>query len=99
MGRSPKLRQVIQKSRDRNILMIPSTSPVIFKRTKAKTAQRTRHSSDNDTEAATAATGEESPSTLATKLKNKVKKKTKSRLSFGGDEDEVCMCNGYYNTY
>jgi GC-rich sequence DNA-binding factor len=73
-----------------------STPPFIFKRTKAKTAQRTRQSSpDNDTETAGAATGDDSPSTLATKLKNRVKKKTKSRLSFGGDEDEVSVRNSH----
>jgi GC-rich sequence DNA-binding factor len=32
---------------------------------------------------------QESPSTLASKLKKKNKPKVKSRLSFGGDEDEV----------
>lgn len=70
-----------------------STPPVVFKRTKVKTAQRTRQSSpDNDTDNAITATGDDSPSTLATKLKNKVKKKPKSRLSFGGDEDEVYGC-------
>lgn len=66
-----------------------STPPVIFKRTKAKKALRTRDSSPgNDTETSGTTTGVDSPSTLAAKLKNKVKKKTKSRLSFGGDEDE-----------
>jgi GC-rich sequence DNA-binding factor len=35
---------------------------------------------------------QDSPSTLATKLKNKARKsKPRSRLSFGGDDDEVCV--------
>lgn len=69
--------------------MDPS-SPVIFKRTKAKPAPRTREASpENSTEKATE-TAEDSPSTLALKLKNKNKRtKVKSRLSFGGDEEEV----------
>ncbi|PPQ85156.1 hypothetical protein CVT25_004163 [Psilocybe cyanescens] len=68
--------------------MDPS-SPVIFKRTKAKPAPRTREASpENGTEKA-AETAEDSPSTLALKLKNKNKRtKVKSRLSFGGDEEE-----------
>ncbi|RDB19034.1 GC-rich sequence DNA-binding factor 2 [Hypsizygus marmoreus] len=66
-----------------------STPPVIFKRTKGKPAQRTRQTSpENEPRTGAAATRDESPSTLATKLKNKVKKRPKSRLSFGGDEDE-----------
>lgn len=95
-GNFSKLLEVIQKSRAPMPVMTPSTSPVIFKRAKAKTAQRIRHSPpDNDTETAATATAEESPSTLATKFKNKVKKRSKSRLSFGGDEDEVCVCNAH----
>jgi GC-rich sequence DNA-binding factor len=70
-----------------------STHPLAFKRTKAKPAQRTRQpSSDIDAEISSTAAVDESPSTLATKLKNKVKKRPKARLSFGGDEDEVCVC-------
>ncbi|KAF8073909.1 nineteen complex-related protein 2-domain-containing protein [Lyophyllum atratum] len=67
-----------------------STPPVIFKRTKAKSAQRTRQGSPEDGAEGTAdATLADSPSTLATKLKNKVKRaKPKSRLSFGGNDDE-----------
>uniref|UniRef100_A0A8H8CMD7 GC-rich sequence DNA-binding factor n=1 Tax=Psilocybe cubensis TaxID=181762 RepID=A0A8H8CMD7_PSICU len=63
--------------------------PVIFKRSKAKATARARETSpENGTEKA-AGTPEESPSTLALKLKNKVKRaKVKSRLSFGGDEEE-----------
>lgn len=67
----------------------------MFKRVKSKPAQRTRPSSpeqDANDAADSAATGEDSPSTLAIKLKNKVKRaKPKSRLSFGGDEEEVCV--------
>ena len=74
-------------------LTLTMSSPVIFKRTKSKPAQRTRPSSpDHDHDNGTIATDQDSPSTLATKLKNKVKKsKPKSRLSFGGDDDEVCV--------
>lgn len=73
-----------------------STPPLIFKR-KSKPAQRTRPSSPepdvNDTG------GNESPSTLVTKLKTKVKKaRPKSRLSFGGDDDEVCFLNAQKNS-
>lgn len=86
---------VILKSRVQ-LEPMTSTPPVIFKRTKAKTALRTRDSSPgNDTETSGTTTGVDSPSILATKLKNKVKKKTKSRLSFGGDEDEVSVCNAH----
>lgn len=68
-------------------------APVIFKRTKSKPAQRGRTStadiaeSGADGEAADVEV-EESPSTLATKLKKKIKtrEKPKSKLSFGGDE-------------
>lgn len=69
-------------------------APVIFKRTKAKPAQRGRTSTPDiaesgaDGEAADVEV-EESPSTLATKLKKKIKtrEKPKSKLSFGGDEE------------
>jgi GC-rich sequence DNA-binding factor len=69
--------------------MSDSTPPFFFKR-KVKPV-RARQSSpepeSNDT-------GTESPSTLASKLKNKAKRaKPKSRLSFGADEDEVCVLN------
>lgn len=76
-------------------LTMSSTPPLIFKRTKSKPAQRTRQSSPDNAKAEEATeTGEDSPSTLATKLKNKVKRsKPKSRLSFGGDDDEVCVLN------
>ncbi|KAJ7159856.1 nineteen complex-related protein 2-domain-containing protein [Mycena crocata] len=60
-------------------------SPLFFKR-KAKPTVRARQSSpepeSNDT-------ANDSPSTLASRLKNKAKRaKPKSRLSFGADEDE-----------
>jgi GC-rich sequence DNA-binding factor len=66
-----------------------STQPLIFKRNKTKPTVRTRQTSpENDTDANASATAEDSPSTLATKLKNKVKRmKPKSRLSFGADEE------------
>jgi GC-rich sequence DNA-binding factor len=65
-----------------------SESPLFIKR-KSKPTVRARQSSpepdSNDT-------ANESPSTLATRLKNKAKRaKPKSRLSFGADEDEVCV--------
>ncbi|ESK88444.1 gc-rich sequence dna-binding factor-like protein [Moniliophthora roreri MCA 2997] len=59
-------------------------------RTKSKPAQRTRPSSpeEEDNESATV-TAEESPSTLVKKFKDKTKRNgPKSRLSFGGGEDE-----------
>ncbi|KAG6905475.1 hypothetical protein DXG01_002492 [Tephrocybe rancida] len=66
-----------------------SPSPVIFKRTKAKPAQRARQLDvEQNAEATSQDNGEDSPSTLATKLKSKVKRAKKSRLSFGGDEEE-----------
>jgi GC-rich sequence DNA-binding factor len=69
---------------------MPGDDPVIFKRTKSKPAQTTRAKSPDTSETALTG-GEESPITLASKLKNKAKKsKSKSRLSFGGD-DEVCV--------
>lgn len=68
-----------------------STQPLIFKRNKTKPTVRTRQASpENDSDANASATAEDSPSTLATKLKNKVKRtKLKSRLSFGAEEEEV----------
>jgi GC-rich sequence DNA-binding factor len=68
-----------------------STGPVIFKRSKPKPTGRARQASpDNTSEQSGDTAEEESPSILATKLKNKVKRaKPKSRLSFGGDEEEV----------
>lgn len=65
--------------------------PVTFKKKRTKRSQRAREQ-DVDAEPtseATADTGEESPSTLATQLKNKLKtrNKPKSRLSFGVDEE------------
>ncbi|KAJ7132963.1 nineteen complex-related protein 2-domain-containing protein [Mycena filopes] len=70
-------------------------TPVFFKR-KSKGTVRGRPSSpepeSNDT-------GNESPSTLATRLKNKAKRaKPKSRLSFGADEDEVCVVIAHKNS-
>jgi GC-rich sequence DNA-binding factor len=73
-----------------------SDSPVIFKRSKPKPGQRAREKSPDTNDAAsdvTSQAGDESPITLASKLKNKAKRsKPKSRLSFGGDDDtEVCV--------
>lgn len=61
--------------------------PVIFKRSKSKPAQRARQVTDKDDEHAVQETAEESPSTLASKLKNKAKRAKKSKLSFGGDDE------------
>ncbi|KAJ3572963.1 hypothetical protein NP233_g2748 [Leucocoprinus birnbaumii] len=73
-----------------------SPPPLIFKRTKSKPAQRKRDISPDDAKAERKdqeelkdASTEDSPSTLATKLKTKAKKnKAKSKLSFGGDDEE-----------
>jgi hypothetical protein len=72
-------------------------SPVIFKRkgNAAKPVQRVREKSpevqsetDTDGGSAPETAVEESPSTLATKLKKKIQKsRPKSRLSFGGDDE------------
>ncbi|KAJ8463892.1 hypothetical protein ONZ51_g9949 [Trametes cubensis] len=65
--------------------------PVIFKRTKSKPSQRGRVATpDIDTAPTTGAEGDidEAPSVLAAKLKKKTRAKTKSTLSFGGDEEE-----------
>ncbi|RPD62638.1 GCFC-domain-containing protein [Lentinus tigrinus ALCF2SS1-7] len=66
-------------------------SPVMFKRTKPKHTQRARISTP-DAEAAPTigeeAEVEETPSAVAAKLKKKSRAKTKSTLSFGGDEEE-----------
>ena len=66
-----------------------STQPLIFKRNKIKPTVRTRQTSpENETDVNASATAEDSPSTLATKLKNKVKRTMpKSRLSFGAEEE------------
>ena len=66
-----------------------STQPLIFKRGKTKPTVRTRQTSpENETDFNASATAEDSPSTLATKLKNKVKRtRPKSRLSFGAEEE------------
>lgn len=78
-----------QPTPEKSIVM-DSSSPVIFKRTKAKHTARARDASPENETDKTSNTGEDSPSTLALKLKNKIKRnKAKSRLSFGGDEDEV----------
>ena len=90
--------EVIRKSRVHSSSSMTSTSPLAFKRTKAKPAQRTRQPSPNsDAESPVTATVDESPSTLAMKFKNKVKKRPKARLSFGGDEDEVCVCISHWD--
>ncbi|KAJ2933384.1 hypothetical protein H1R20_g3695, partial [Candolleomyces eurysporus] len=71
-----------------------SPTPLIFKRSgKAKSQQRARQTSlepeSNDNDSTAFETAEESPSTLAAKLKTKVKKsRTKSKLSFGAAEEE-----------
>jgi GC-rich sequence DNA-binding factor len=69
-------------------------SPVVFKRkgTAAKPVQRVRERSPTGTgteDVVPLETGaEESPSTLATKLRKKVQRsKPKSKLSFGGDDE------------
>ncbi|KAJ7816924.1 nineteen complex-related protein 2-domain-containing protein [Mycena olivaceomarginata] len=61
------------------------STPLIFKRKSKPTARARASSPEPDTNDS----GIESPSTLATRLKNKAKRaKPKSRLSFGADEDE-----------
>ncbi|EMD40093.1 hypothetical protein CERSUDRAFT_81377 [Gelatoporia subvermispora B] len=63
--------------------------PVIFKKAKSKPGVRGRTSTPDITDATVdSESREESPSTLATKLKKKSRAKPKSRLSFGGDEPE-----------
>ena len=66
-----------------------SPQPLIFKRNKPKPTVRARQTSpEHDTDVNASVNPEDSPSTLATKLKNKVKRmKPKSRLSFGADEE------------
>ncbi|TFK73624.1 hypothetical protein BDN72DRAFT_893804 [Pluteus cervinus] len=64
-----------------------SSSPVIFKRSKARGTQRARPASPDEKEVA--AQEDETPSAFAAKLKNKSKKsKIKSKLTFGGEEEE-----------
>lgn len=67
-----------------------STQPLIFKRKKTKPTVRARQTSpEYDTDAITSATADDSPSTLVTKLKNRVKRtKPKSHLSFGEEEED-----------
>ncbi|XP_006462556.1 hypothetical protein AGABI2DRAFT_179259 [Agaricus bisporus var. bisporus H97] len=73
-----------------------SPPPLIFKKTRSKPAQRKRDASPegtlapgNEGEAKSAGESVESPSVLAARLKSKVKKnKAKSKLSFGGDDEE-----------
>ena len=74
--------------------------PIMFKRKGARPTQRSRPTEtgvDATTEVAsdTAGTGEDSPSVLATKLKNKLKTRTKpkSKLSFGGADEDVSCCS------
>ncbi|KII90784.1 hypothetical protein PLICRDRAFT_52485 [Plicaturopsis crispa FD-325 SS-3] len=63
-------------------------APIAFKRTKSKPVLRARAKSPDSNESTDAPGGEDSPSTLATKLKSKVKRaKAKSRLSFGGEDE------------
>ncbi|KAJ6621800.1 nineteen complex-related protein 2-domain-containing protein [Mycena sp. CBHHK59/15] len=62
-----------------------STPPLIFKRKSKPTARARQSSQEPDSND----TANESPSTLASKLRNKAKRaKPKSRLSFGAEEDE-----------
>ncbi|KAF6755800.1 nineteen complex-related protein 2-domain-containing protein [Ephemerocybe angulata] len=70
-----------------------SSTPLIFKRSGKAKPQRARQPTpevdDNVNESETTESREDSPSTVAAKLKNKVKKaRTKSRLSFGAEEEE-----------
>jgi hypothetical protein len=60
------------------------SNPVIFKRTKSKTAQRSRQPSPGATEE-DSGQGDVSPSTVVTKLKKR--DKPKSKLSFGAYEE------------
>lgn len=75
-----------------------STSPVIFRRTKAKPAARTRPTTPESTkDEISQENSEEAPITLATKVKNKVKKsRPRSKLSFGGEEEEVSKLIALY---
>ena len=68
--------------------------PVLFKRKSSRHTQRARLTDSEpgtptETAEDSAGTGENSPSVLAAKLKNKLKTRTKpkSKLSFGADED------------
>ncbi|KAJ3513492.1 hypothetical protein NLJ89_g2913 [Agrocybe chaxingu] len=66
-----------------------SPVPVIFKRNKGKPKPREKETVANLSADDASETAEDPPSTLATKLKKKIQKaKPKSRLSFGGDEEE-----------
>lgn len=62
--------------------------PVIFKRTKAKPAQRSRVTTDMGAAPTTGTEADaESPSIVAAKLKKKTRAKARSTLSFGGEEE------------
>ncbi|EIW80893.1 GCFC-domain-containing protein [Coniophora puteana RWD-64-598 SS2] len=70
--------------------MADGDSPVVFKRSKARPGQRTREKSPDAAAAANASLNEaeDSPITLASKLRNKTKRaKPKAKLSFGGDNE------------
>lgn len=74
--------------------MADEGSPIMFKRKGARNTQRARLTDSepgtpSEAGSDTAGTGEDSPSVLAAKLKNKLKtrNKPKSKLSFGADED------------
>jgi len=73
--------------------MDPS-APVIFKRKgTAKPIQRAREKSPEHADANVSETAEDSPSILAAKLKKKIQKsRPTSRLSFGVEDEEVCIC-------
>lgn len=69
-------------------------APVMFKRKAARPKQRSRPAESGAVAASeavsdTAGSGEDSPSVVAAKLKNKLKSrdKPKTKLSFGADED------------
>ncbi|KAH7885246.1 GCFC-domain-containing protein [Phlebopus sp. FC_14] len=65
-------------------------SPVIFKKTKSRAGQRARDdAADQSVPELAQEDDNESPITLASKLKTKVKRsKPKSKLSFGGDDED-----------
>ena len=73
------------------IAMESSAAPVTFKknRTRRNKTKRDIDTEPDATSGADADTGEDSPSVLATKLKNKLKTRTKpqSKLSFGGPDE------------
>ena len=78
------------------ILTMDPSAQVIFKRKgTTKPIQRARERSPENVDTSEASAldiAEDSPSILATKLKKKIQKsRPKSRLSFGVEDDEVCL--------